>query len=274
LADQVAVAVQHAQLYEELKATADRLTEVDRLKTAFLASMSHELRTPLNSIIGFSKIMLKGLNGPLTELQQEDMETIHKSGQHLLGIITNILDLTKIEAGHVELEREPMPLSPLLDEAKTTLVLLVREKPIRVVLDVPAPLPCILGDGTRVRQVLLNLVANAAKFTQAGEIRIAAVASSHWVTVSVRDTGIGIPTDQYGAIFEEFTQVDNSYARQYEGTGLGLPITKKLVELHGGHIWVISQLHQGSTFSFTLPLAEEPARLNGLITPPKVLATV
>jgi signal transduction histidine kinase len=157
---------------------------------------------------------------------------------------------------------------------QTTLALLVREKPIRVVLDVPAPLPRILGDGTRVRQVLLNLVANAAKFTQAGEIRIAAVASSHWVTVSVRDTGIGIPTNQYGAIFEEFTQVDNSYARQYEGTGLGLPITKKLVELHGGHIWVISQLHQGSTFSFTLPLAEEPTPLTGLIIPPKVLAMV
>ncbi|MDA0243531.1 MAG: ATP-binding protein [Chloroflexi bacterium] len=262
LADQIAIAVQHAQLYEELKATADRLTEVDRLKTAFLASMSHELRTPLNSIIGFSKIMLKGLDGPLTELQEEDLQTIHNSGQHLLGIITNILDLTKIEAGHVELEREALALCPLLEESMAHLNGLVRDKPIRTVLDVPTPLPPIWGDGTRVRQILLNLLSNAAKFTDSGEIRLAAVASSQWVTVSVRDTGIGIPANQYGAIFEEFTQVDNSYARQYEGTGLGLPITKKLVELHGGHIWVISQLHYGSTFSFTLPLAE-PLSLNG-----------
>jgi signal transduction histidine kinase len=172
------------------------------------------------------------------------------------------LDLTKIEAGHVELEREALALCPLLEEGMTHLYGLVRDKPIRAVLDVPTPLPPIWGDGTRVRQILLNLLSNAAKFTDSGEIRLAAVASSQWVTVSVRDTGIGIPTDQYGAIFEEFTQVDNSYARQYEGTGLGLPITKKLVELHGGHIWVISQLHYGSTFSFTLPLAE-PLSLNG-----------
>ena len=272
LADQVAVAVQHAQLYEELKATADRLTEVDRLKTAFLASMSHELRTPLNSIIGFSKIMLKGLNGPLTELQQDDLQTIHDSGQHLLGIISNILDLSKIEAGYVQLERQALDLCPLLEESMSALRLLVREKPIRTVLDVPAPLPPIWGDGTRVRQILLNLVSNAAKFTQAGEVRVAAVASSQWVTISVRDTGIGIPADQYGAIFEEFTQVDNSYARQYEGTGLGLPITKKLVELHGGHIWVISQPHQGSTFSLTLPLANPvPLPQQGLITPAPLL---
>ncbi|MBK9053625.1 MAG: GAF domain-containing protein [Chloroflexi bacterium] len=265
LADQIAVAVQNARLYEQQSHTVARLAEADRLKTEFLASMSHELRTPLNSIIGFSQIMLKGMDGPLSEMQRQDIETIHTSGQHLLGIINNLLDLSKIEAGMMVLSPEEVDVKPLVEITLATLVGLTKEKPIRVYHTMPETLPPVLGDKTRLRQILLNLISNAAKFTDEGEIEIAAAYDDQFVTLRVRDTGIGIAPEKQAEIFEQFTQLDNSNTRRYEGTGLGLPITKKLVELHNGTVSVQSQPASGSTFSFSIPRYHPVFSKNGHI---------
>lgn len=263
LADQIAVAVQNARLYEEQIHTVARLAETDRLKTEFLANMSHELRTPLNSIIGFSQIMLKGLDGPLSEMQQQDIETIHNSGQHLLGIINNLLDLSKIEAGMMEISPEEVDMKPLVEITLATLLGLTKEKPIRVYDTLPELLPTVLGDKTRLRQILLNLISNAAKFTDEGEIEIAAAYDEQFVTLHIRDTGIGIAPEKQAEIFEQFTQIDNSNTRRYEGTGLGLPITKRLIELHNGTIHVQSWPGSGATFSFTIPRYHPPPSMNG-----------
>jgi len=253
LAGQVAVALQNARLYAEQKATAERLREVDRLKTEFLANMSHELRTPLNSIIGFSRVILKGIDGPLTELQQQDLEAIHSSGQHLLGLINDILDISKIEAGKMELAFEEVDLHQIIKGVMSSAVGLVKGKPIELRQEAPADLPAVWADATRTRQVLLNLVSNASKFTDQGSITVLARYDEAMVTLGVQDTGIGIPADKLEKVFEEFTQVDASTTRKVGGTGLGLAISRRFVEMHGGKIWVESELGKGSTFYFTLP---------------------
>ncbi len=253
LAGQVAVAMQNARLYEEQKATAERLREVDRLKTEFLANMSHELRTPLNSIIGFSRVILKGIDGPLTELQTQDLEAIHGSGKHLLGLINDILDISKIEAGKMELAFEEVDLHLVVKGVMSSAIGLVKDKPIELRQEMPADLPLVWADATRSRQVLLNLVSNASKFTEQGSITVVARYDEALVTLGVRDTGMGIPPDQLENVFKEFTQVDASTTRKVGGTGLGLSISRRFVEMHGGKIWVESELGQGSTFYFTLP---------------------
>lgn len=268
LADQIAVAVQHAWLYQEQKFTADRLAELDRLKMQFLAYISHELRTPLNSIIGFSRLLLRGMNGPITAKQGEDLTLIYENGRHLLGIINSLLDLSKIEAGKLELVYGQVNVATVVEGAVATGVGLLKDKPIVLKSCQVANLPLIQADETRVKQILFNLVSNAVKFTPAGTIRVIANADQHWVTISVVDTGIGIPKEKLGEIFDEFAQVDSSNSRQFEGTGLGLPISKKLVELHGGRIWVESEPGQGSTFTFSLPiqppLLADPVLANAL----------
>ncbi len=253
LAGQVAVALQNARLYAEQKATAERLREVDRLKTEFLANMSHELRTPLNSIIGFSRVILKGIDGPLTELQQQDLEAIHGSGQHLLGLINDILDISKIEAGKMELAFEEVNLHQIIKGVMSSAVGLVKGKPIELRQEAPTDLPTVWADATRTRQILLNLVSNASKFTDQGSITVSAHYNDALVTLGVQDTGIGIPADKLEKVFEEFTQVDASTTRKVGGTGLGLAISRRFVEMHGGKIWVESELGKGSTFYFTLP---------------------
>lgn len=254
LGAQLSIAIQNAQAFREEQETAERLKEIDKLKTQFLANMSHELRTPLNSIIGFSRVILKGIDGPLTELQKADLTSIHNSGQHLLGLINNILDLSKIGAGKMELNFEEIEIGPIVKGIMSTAIALVKDKPVKLVQDVPDELPSVWADPTRIRQVVLNLVSNACKFTDEGAVTLKTEAAKEKIIISVSDTGIGIPEENLESIFEEFTQVDASTTRKVGGTGLGLPISRHFVEMHQGQIWVDSQPGRGSTFSFAIPI--------------------
>jgi len=254
LAAQLAIAIQNARAFREQQETAERLKEIDKLKTQFLANMSHELRTPLNSIIGFSRVILKGIDGPLTELQKADLTSIHNSGQHLLGLINNILDLSKIGAGKMELNFEEIEVGPIIKSVMATALALVKDKSVNLVQEVPDNLPIVWADPTRLRQVVLNLVSNACKFTDEGKVTLKARAEKEKIVISVSDTGIGIPEEKLESIFEEFTQVDASTTRKVGGTGLGLPISRHFIEMHKGQIWVDSKPGQGSTFSFAIPL--------------------
>ncbi len=254
VASQVALAVENARAYEELQRTAEQLREVDVFKSQFLANMSHELRTPLNSIIGFSRVLLKGIDGPLTDLQKADLNSIHNNGQYLLGLINDILDLSRIEAGKMELVFEPVDLRPVIDGVMSTAIGLIKDKPITLVKEIADDLPVVRADTTRIRQVILNLVSNAAKFTEEGTVAVRAWADAEYVTVSISDTGIGIPEEYFDRIFQEFRQVDGTATRRAGGTGLGLPISRHFIELHGGRVWVESEVGVGSTFTFNLPI--------------------
>jgi signal transduction histidine kinase/HAMP domain-containing protein len=260
VAVQASIAIENARAYERLVETAEELRELDRLKMQFLANMSHELRTPLNSIIGFSRVILKGIDGPLTELQETDLNSIYNSGQHLLGLINDVLDMSKIEAGKMDLNFEQVLLPNVLGSVMSSAKALVKDKPIELKSVIPDDLPAVRADVQRLRQVLLNLLSNAAKFTEQGKITVGAEASGGFATVSVSDTGIGIAPEAQQRIFLAFQQVDGSTTRRAEGTGLGLAISRSFVELHGGQIWVESTLGQGSTFYFTLPLYEPAAK--------------
>ena len=275
IADQVAVALENARLFQKAVETAERLAEMDRLKTQFLANMSHELRTPLNSIIGFSRVILKGIDGPITEQQRADLTSIHNNGQHLLGLINDVLDISRIEAGKMELILEPVDLQHIVQGVMSTAIALVKDKPIELKQEVADDLPPIRADGTRVRQVILNLLSNAAKFTEEGQITLQVQADEENVTISVTDTGIGISAEDQATLFQEFSQVDASPTRRAGGAGLGLAISRHLVELHGGRMWVESEPGFGSTFTFVLPIAgpeaeraEEPEALADLTISP------
>jgi len=196
---------------------------------------------------------LKGIDGPLTELQQQDLEAIHSSGQHLLGLINDVLDISKIEAGKMELAFEEVDLHQIIKGVMSSAVGLVKGKPIELYQEVPTDLPSVWADATRTRQILLNLVSNASKFTEQGSITVLAHYDDALVTLGVKDTGIGIPADKLEKVFEEFTQVDASTTRKVGGTGLGLAISRRFVEMHGGKIWVESELGKGSAFYFSLP---------------------
>jgi signal transduction histidine kinase/HAMP domain-containing protein/ActR/RegA family two-component response regulator len=254
IATQASIAIQNARAYERLVETAEELREIDRLKTQFLANMSHELRTPLNSIIGFSRVLLKGIDGPLTELQQTDLTSIYSSGQHLLGLINDILDMSKIEAGKMELAYEEVQLQDIFKGVLSTSRALVKDQPVDLRTDIPDDLPTVWADSQRVRQVLINLMSNAAKFTDEGYIALRAGVGDRFVTISVQDTGVGIEPEAQKRLFIPFQQVDGSTTRRAGGTGLGLAISRSYVEMHGGEIWVESEPGKGSTFVFTLPI--------------------
>ncbi len=267
LSTQIATAIENARLYEETqqraKALAEanlRLQELDRLKTQFLANMSHELRTPLNSIIGFSEILMDGLMGQMTPEQVECVRDIHDSGEHLLTLINDILDLSKIEAGRMELEPTTFDVAELLEEVQATVTPLIESKSQVLTLEYSDDLPLLTADRFRVKQVLLNLLSNAHKFTPAeGHITLTCrLADPNTMLFSVADTGIGIKPEDQEIIFEEFRQVIDSSNQEMTGTGLGLAISKRLVAMHGGRIWVESEYGHGATFSFLLPLAGPP----------------
>ncbi|HLB45798.1 MAG TPA: ATP-binding protein, partial [Anaerolineales bacterium] len=254
-----AFALQTVRLYQQVLDTAERLREVDRLKSQFLANMSHELRTPLNSIIGFSRVIMKGIDGAVTDLQLQDLSAIHNSGQHLLGLINDILDLSRIEAGKMEMNLDRVDMTEIIKGVMSTTVGLVKDKAIRLAPDVQPNLPAVYADSIRVRQVLLNLMANAAKFTEEGVISVRARVVEKdgqrpMVEVSVRDTGMGIPERDLPKLFQTFSQVDGSATRKVGGSGLGLSISRNLIELHGGSIWVESRVGAGSTFTFSVPV--------------------
>ena len=262
MADQLATAIANARAYEQLQETAEQLKEVDRLKSQFLANMSHELRTPLNSIIGFSRVILKGIDGPLTDLQRTDLQAVYDGGQHLLGLINDILDISKIEAGKMELTFEDVDLRDIVKGVMSTAIALVKDKPVELQQELPPDLPTIRGDARRIRQVLLNLVSNASKFTEEGYIRIEIDPHPTEIIISVADSGVGIPPDKMDMIFEPFTQADASTTRRVGGTGLGLSISKRFAEIHGGRIWVESELDVGSTFYVAFPLQTPDQQLD------------
>jgi signal transduction histidine kinase len=217
--------------------------------------VSHELRTPLNAIIGFSEVMLERLFGEVNEKQEEYLNDILSSGRHLLSLINDILDLAKIEAGRMELEVSAFDVPQAIDN---TLVL-VRERALRRGIALERSLDPrvgeISGDERKIKQVLLNLLSNAVKFTpEGGRVEVRAVTADGTVEISVADTGVGIAAEDHEAVFEEFRQVGTDYARKHEGTGLGLALARRFVELHGGRIWVKSQLGHGSTFTFAIPV--------------------
>ena len=266
LTDQISVAIENAQAYElSQKALAD-MKEVDRLKSQFLANMSHELRTPLNSIIGFSRVILKGIDGPINETQQQDLSAIYNSGQHLLSLITDILDLSKIEAGKMELQFTDINISDLVNSAMSTAVGLVKDKPIKLIHNVPSNLPAVRADATRIRQVMINFISNASKFTDQGSITIEALVienqgDQNELMITVTDTGAGIAPADQSKLFQPFSQVDDSPTRKTGGTGLGLSISRSLIEMHDGRIGLLkSEVGRGSTFFFTLPLKKRKRR--------------
>ena len=244
----------------ELRNLNERLAQASRAKSEFLASMSHELRTPLNAILGFTELVLDNLYGEVPESLREPLLDIQTNGRHLLRLINDVLDLSKIEAGRMELAPVEYAVSDILETVRASLRSLASEKGLDFVVTAPNDLPVAYGDGKRIAQCLVNLAGNAIKFTKEGRVEIAAEQRGDDLVYRVSDTGIGIPEDQLDNVFAEFRQVDATISREYGGTGLGLSITKKFVEMHGGRIWVESTLGKGSTFWFTVPVQYRDGR--------------
>jgi signal transduction histidine kinase len=258
IAEQASAHLETLRLNEELQKRAAELLELDRLKMGFLANMSHELRTPLNSILGFSDVILEELDGPLTPTMTSDLQLIQKNGKHLLHLINDVLDMAKITAGRMNLDPEKLNVHDILEEVTSITSTLASEKNLALFIESDSDQNLqITVDRTRLRQVLINLVNNAIKFTEKGHIAIrAGKKDDENILITVKDTGIGIPADKLEVIFQEFTQVDISSTRKAGGTGLGLPISRRLVEMHGGKLWAESTgvSDEGSTFFVELPL--------------------
>lgn len=264
----------HKHLQAQLSRARDEAIESSQSKSEFLTCVTHELRTPLNAIIGFSEAMLDGIDGEITYQQRESLEFIHNSGRQLLSLINNLLDMSKIAAGRMEVHRSPLDLGELIHSAVKALDLLARRKGLSISADVDPALPFIEGDAVRLTQVLTNLIANAIKFTEIGAIAVRArllqlgdiwmgyggrryTATRVTAIVSVIDSGIGIDTEHLEVIFEKFRQVDGGHRRRHPGTGLGLAIARSFVELHGGTLWAESRPNEGSSFTFVIPLCPD-----------------
>lgn len=257
---------------QQLRESLERLKELDRLKSNFLAMISHELRTPLTSVIGYSEMLLEGMAGDITGEQREYVGTIKEKGESLLDLIGSLLDMSKIEAGAMNLNPSDIELGPLLEAAKSYVVPQAAKKSIHLEIEMASDLPRLYADRDKIRQSLINLLGNAVKFTPLnGTITISAwvfvgprkysgdtgrfgAPDERFMRLDVRDTGIGIPADQLESVFSSFYQVDNSVTREYGGTGLGLAIVKRFVEAHKGEVWLESEEQEGTTFSLLLPL--------------------
>jgi signal transduction histidine kinase len=253
-ATQSALAIHNARLFREIQEKGHQLELASKYKSHFLASMSHELRTPMNAVLGYTRMLLMNVYGELPEKVRDVHGRIDKSGRHLLGLINDVLDFSKIEAGQLTLAINPYSIKDVIQAVVAGTQPLATEKNLPLKVTVPAELPPVLGDERRISQVLMNLVGNAIKFTDTGEIRIDAAAVNGGLMVSVSDTGPGIPETDREKIFEEFRQAESSATQRKGGTGLGLAIARRIVELHGGKIWVESEVGKGSTFTFTVPL--------------------
>ena len=256
-ADQAVIAIENVRLFDEIQDKSRQLEVASQHKSQFLANMSHELRTPLNAILGYTELMADGAYGEPSEKMLGILKRLEANGKHLLGLINDVLDLSKIEAGQLVLELSDYSVQDIAQTVRSTLEPLAADKKLAFKLELAPELPAGHGDGRRLTQVLINLVGNAIKFTDAGEVAIKAEANNGSFHVSVRDTGPGISATDQTKLFQEFQQADNAITRKKGGTGLGLAISKRIIEMHGGKIWVDSELGQGSTFSFTLPVLVE-----------------
>ncbi len=256
-ADQSVLAIQNARLFREIEEKGRELEIASKHKSQFLANMSHELRTPLNAILGYAELMLDSIYGEPSDKMRKVLERLQSNGRHLLGLINDVLDLSKIEAGQLTLSLDDYSLSDVVHGVVSAVEPLAAEKRLAFKADVPPDLPGGRGDERRLSQVLLNLVGNAIKFTDKGEVAVRASTANGTFTVAVCDTGPGIAADDQVKIFEEFQQADSSITRKKGGTGLGLSIAKRIIEMHGGRIWVESEPGKGSTFYFTLPVRVE-----------------
>lgn len=244
------------ELNESLLASFQKLKEVDQLKDEFLANMSHELRTPLNAIIGFSGMLMQDPSGRLHPDAREDLQIIYQNGKALLGLIDSILDLSKIEAGKMEMDLEPVDPVALLDDVRAMAAGLIQDRPIRLEFQRPEQSFRVMGDRDRLRQVFINLVSNAVKFTEAGTVTLAVEAMGGRLLLRITDTGIGMSEDEMGRLFKPFQQVDGSIARRFGGTGLGLAISQRFMGLMNGRIWATSQKGEGSSFVVEMPILE------------------
>ena len=245
--------LQLEQVNQELKNAKERAEDTDRLKSAFLATMSHELRTPLNSIIGFTGIILQGLAGPLNGEQSKQLGLVQKSARHLLALINDVLDISKIEAGELNIAADPVEIIPSILTVVKTMQPLAQQKGLKIETDLDPDTGYITGDQRRIEQVVMNLLSNAVKFTEEGSILVRSRVDAGLIHISVKDSGIGIATEDIDTLFRPFHQIDRGTTRKHEGTGLGLSICKKLVELHGGSISVTSVPGEGSVFMVSIP---------------------
>lgn len=258
LSDQISITIENARAYALERETVQRLRELDRIQSQFLTNMSHALRTPLNSIIGFSRVMLKEMDGPLSDLQRTDLDTIHQSGRQLLGLINDMLDLSQLELGTAPFSVTEVDLAEIIEGVMATARALARGKPVQLYEDVPEDTPLLHTDGQRVRQVILALLSNAVKFTDKGSIYLRVQPDDGHVTISVSDTGVGIPPAKRARLFAEALQ--DGEGEEKDRPGFGLAISKRVIERLGGQIWVESKKGLGSTFTFTLPV--EPVEGN------------
>jgi signal transduction histidine kinase len=259
-ADQAAIAIENVRLFDEIQEKSHQLEEASQHKSRFLANMSHELRTPLNAILGYTELIQDSVYGEPPEKMAAVLERISRNGKHLLGLINDVLDLSKIEAGQLVLALADYSIKDVVHGVYGAVETLAASKKLAFKVEMAANLPTGRGDERRLTQVLLNLVGNAIKFTDQGAITIKASAADGAYNVAVQDTGPGISKADQEKLFQEFQQADNSITKSKGGTGLGLAISKRIIEMHGGRIWVESQPGQGSTFSLTLPIKVEQAR--------------